>query len=141
MDGAVRLYRVDEGHWPPDRRVDADNVDRANDINKRIVIKTARHFASAPSTRAASDQHRTRRFRFSSQVDAENMQIVDDARSSGDTERRARTPLQLPCKGAPDGISSLGQPWLRRRSVVEPTAVRRRVTSRSWSGLPGSRRA
>jgi hypothetical protein len=73
---AVRLYRVDEGRWPSERRVDADNVDRANDINKRIVIKTARHFASAPSTRAANDQHRTRRFRFSSQVDAENMHIV-----------------------------------------------------------------
>jgi hypothetical protein len=73
---AVRLYRVDEGRWPSERRVDTDNVDCANDINKRIVIKTARHFARAPSTRAASDRHRTSGFRFSSQVDAENLHIV-----------------------------------------------------------------
>ena len=92
----MRYYRVDEGRWPSERRVDADNVDGANDIDKRIVIEPARHFSRASSTRAASDQHRTRRFRCSSQVDADNMHVVMMPVRRLNAERRHRTPATVP---------------------------------------------
>jgi hypothetical protein len=100
----MSLDRGNEDRGPSERRVDTDYVDRSNDINERIVIKSAQDLANAPSTRAARHQHRTRRLGFSSQIDAENTHILMMPVRPASTECRARTTCPAPAQPAPNGI-------------------------------------